>query len=169
MHMPAADGSVHTLEAIAATLADALQQSNTRIVFAESCTAGLCSATLGSVPGISEHLCGSAVTYRNDTKMQWLGVSRNALSHAGPVSQIVAQQMASGALERTPEADLAVSITGHLGPDAPEDIDGVVFIGVADRGGEPSAIRHQLQDGDRRWRQRAAAILVLDTARHVLQ
>lgn len=145
-------------------LAEVLKSADRRVVFAESCTAGLVSATLGAIPGISEYLCGSAVTYRNDTKIRWLEVPANTIRHAGPVSGIVARHMAAGVLENTPEADLAVSITGHLGPNAPEGIDGVVFIGVAVRHEEPESTRHTLPPLNRSARQHLAAALVLEAA-----
>jgi len=132
------------LLAAARDLAEQLKAADKRIVFAESCTAGLVSATLARIPGISQYLCGSAVTYRNDTKIQWLEVTQNAIAHAGVVSAVVARQMASGVLQATPEADLAVAITGHLGPNAPEGLDGVIFIGTATRLGEPIAAKHTL-------------------------
>ena len=114
-------------------VASLLRQTQRRIVFAESCTGGLVSAALARVPGISDFLCGSAVTYRLDTKAKWLGVSESLLLNPGPVSEEVAREMALGVLALTPEADLAASITGHLGPHAPDDLDGLVFIGVARR------------------------------------
>ncbi|MCA8996651.1 MAG: CinA family protein, partial [Planctomycetaceae bacterium] len=105
------------------------------VVFAESCTAGQVSASLSAIPGISEFLCGSAVTYRNGTKAAWLGISSDLLDdpEVGPVSAIVAEQMCRGALDRTPEADIAVSVTGHLGPGAPAGFDGLIFIGTVRR------------------------------------
>lgn len=128
MPQPAAElvGEVATL----------LRQTRRRIVFAESCTGGLVSASLARVPGISDFLCGSAVVYRVDTKSQWLGVSEALLLNPGPVSEVVARAMALGVLARTPEADIAASITGHLGPNAPDDQDGLLFIGVAHRSSE---------------------------------
>lgn len=111
----------------------ALKDHDLKIVFAESCTGGKLGAALSEIRGISDRLCGSFVTYRNDSKAKWLGVSRPKLQNPGPVSAVVAKQMALGALKETPEADLAVSITGHLGPDAPKRYDGVVFIGIAIR------------------------------------
>ncbi len=110
-----------------------LKQSGQRVVFAESCTAGLVAASLARVPGISEHLCGSAVVYRLDTKSKWLEIPAVLLNDPGPVSEVVASLMAERVLALTPEADFAVSITGHLGPSAPSDLDGVVYIGVARR------------------------------------
>lgn len=113
-------------------LAAKLKQHDRKIVFAESCTAGLLASSLSRVPGISSHFCGSMVTYRNASKSGWLGVDAEELSspEIGPVSEIVAAKMASGVLEKTPEADIAVSVTGHLGPDSPENLDGVAFMAI---------------------------------------
>ena len=116
-------------------LADTLDNLNTRIIFAESCTAGLASATLSRVPGVSEWHCGSAVTYRNDTKHQWLRVPMTLLEPPGPgpVSEPVARAMAAGALQMTPEAHVAAAITGHLGPAAEPGLDGVLWMALARR------------------------------------
>jgi nicotinamide-nucleotide amidase len=110
-----------------------LEQHEDRIVCAESCTAGLVSATLAAIPGASRFLCGSAVVYRNATKTSWLQVPADLLSDParGDVCHETAVRMAEGALTATPEATIAVSITGHLGPQAPEGLDGVAFIGWA--------------------------------------
>ena len=115
-----------------------------KIVFAESCTGGLISASLARAPGISDVHCGSAVVYRLDTKSQWLGVPAPMLLEPGPVSQLVAEAMATGVLERTPEADIAASITGHLGPNAPDSQDGLVFVGIAIRGITCRVTEHRL-------------------------
>ena len=113
-----------------------LQQRQLKIVFAESCTCGLLAATIGRVPGASQVVCGSAVTYRNATKAEWLRIDPAILADpaVGPVSEIVAREMAWQVLQQTPEADLAVSVTGHLGPGAPAEQDGLVISGWAKRG-----------------------------------
>lgn len=114
-------------------LAEGLERHETRIVFAESCTAGLAAAALAIVPGISKWLCGSAVTYQEATKVRWVGISPADLENFTAVSAQVARAMAIGVLKATPHADLAVSVTGHLGPCAPPELDGVIFIGTAVR------------------------------------
>ena len=43
----------------------------------------------------------------------------------------VAELMAGRVLEKTPEADLGISVTGHLGPDAPPQLDGHVYVALA--------------------------------------
>jgi PncC family amidohydrolase len=109
-------------------LAKSLAASGQKIVLAESCTGGLVSASLTRVPGISAHHCGGVVTYRNETKAAWLGISPRILKKPGPVSAKVAYLMAQRVFDETPEATLAVSITGHLGPNAPPELDGIVFL-----------------------------------------
>lgn len=167
------------LEAAAARVARGLMRDDRRIVFAESCTGGLVSAALAGLPGISAHHCGSAVVYRVETKAEWLGISRELLASPGPVSREVAEAMARRVLQRTPEADLSASITGHLGPNAPPEEDGLLFIAVAERTGgagvdstTATAQRHHLAPEPaesrrsprilRRQRQRTAAVLVLN-------
>ena len=116
---------------LAQQTADLLKAKGTKIAFAESCTCGLVAVTLGSIPGISDVLCGSTVTYRDMSKSGWLGVDPKILADPTitAVSDPVARQMASGVLKMTPEANLAVSVTGHLGPNAPENMDGLAFVG----------------------------------------
>ncbi len=152
-------------------LANLLQRESLRIVLAESCTSGLVSAKLGSVPGISSWLCGSAVTYREATKISWLGVAAETLVEKTAESAETTLEMASSVLEKTPEADLAAAITGHLGPNTPAELDGVVFIAVVFRGeagGARQAMRFRLEAEDRQTRMTEAAQLVLtETARRI--
>ncbi|TWU51815.1 CinA family protein [Rubripirellula reticaptiva] len=122
-----------SLRELATETVGRLAQAKCRIVFAESCTCGMVACELGKIPGVSEWLCGSAVTYRNDTKVRWIGVSAVDIDRHTAVSDPVARQMAAGVLDKTPEADLAVSITGHFGPDAPDGFDGLVFVGTCNR------------------------------------
>jgi PncC family amidohydrolase len=163
------------LDRAAKRLAELLEATRTPIVFAESCTGGLVSATLTRIPGVSAWLCGSAVVYQLETKHGWLGIPRELLDDPGPVSRDVAAAMAAGVLDRTPQADVAVSVTGHLGPDAPPAQDGLVFVAVAFREGSGSTRlsvnRHTLPAPDggtgtqiRRHRQQQATLLVLETA-----
>jgi PncC family amidohydrolase len=116
-------------------LRDLLQARHERLVLAESCTAGLIAALLGQVPGISEFLCGSMVVYQTPIKHQWLGISSEDLTDPsfGPVSARVTEALARAILARTPQATLAASITGHLGPSAPADLDGVVYCSIVTR------------------------------------
>jgi PncC family amidohydrolase len=150
---------------VANRLIDALRDRGWRIVFAESCTAGLVAATLAEIPGVSEFLCGSAVTYREQTKHLWLGVEQAALDQYTAVSSHVTAAMAEHVLNKTPEATIGVAVTGHLGPDAPAELDGVVFISTAVRGSQQTqTTRITLSSTGRVPRQREAAEAVLATA-----
>jgi PncC family amidohydrolase len=129
-------------------LRDLLTFRGERLVLVESCTAGLVSGILGQIPGISQCLCGSMVVYRNDSKRQWLGIDPTKLDDPaiGPVSPFVTEELAAAVLARTPEATIAGAITGHLGPGAPDDMDGIVFTCVRSRAMtlRAAAIRHRL-------------------------
>jgi len=114
-------------------IAALLKQQNLKVVFAESCTGGLVAGALTQVPGISDHHCGGVVVYRNETKRAYLGISERLLKNPGAVSEVVAREMATRVLDLTPEADVSGAVTGHLGPGAPPELDGVVYIAIARR------------------------------------
>lgn len=160
-----------TLHDAAKLLVERLQSHARRLVLAESCTGGLVAASLAAVPGVSQRFCGSAVTYREATKQAWLGIDREAIRAATAVSETVTRAMARGVLRRTAEADVAAAVTGHLGPDAPEPLDGILFVAFArraDSGIETTIERHDLVTIGRENRQREAAEFVLRfAARHV--
>ena len=144
-----------------------------RFVLAESCTSGLAAAVLGRKAGISAYFCGSLVTYRNKSKQNWLDVDAGFLQDDGPVSEVVAKAMAAAALTKTEEADVAISITGHLGPDAPPELDGLVIIGISIRNedGNASTVSHSflLSSKSREQRQQEATLLVLKVLARTLQ
>jgi PncC family amidohydrolase len=155
-----------SLTAAAQRLAALIDERQTRIVFAESCTAGLVAATVAQVAGVSQWLCGSAVVYREATKSAWLGISLADIHEHDVVSEFVAHQMALGVLRMTPEAMYSASITGHLGPGAPPELDGVVCIAAAKRVGSDvkviQVVRESLSASDRIVRQQQAAVRVLE-------
>jgi PncC family amidohydrolase len=127
------NGHSHTLLPLANDVVQQLQAREEKVVFAESCTAGRVAATLGLVPGVSANLCGSFVVYRMKAKRGWLGIRRGAMKKFTTESPQVASRLAAAALKKTPEADWSVAIVGHLGPDAPQDKDGLLYVCVARR------------------------------------
>lgn len=152
-----------------------LESGREKVVFAESCTAGLVAAELATVPGISQYLCGSMVTYREPSKTAWLGVDPQQLQQFSAVSQQVTDAMAAGVLQLTKEASWSAAVTGHLGPGAPADLDGRIFITVACRGSRDSTggivqqSALQLRSSSRRDRQAEAAAVVLETLAREMQ
>ncbi len=128
----------------AAHLRNALVKQQRRIVFVESCTGGWLAASMAALPGISQSWCGSLVVYRSDSKHRWLGIENNLLQDPliGPVSEPVTRQLASEALTQTPEADVAVAVTGDLGPGVGADKDGLVFFAIAWREHSEVSVRY---------------------------
>ena len=132
---------IQAAEDSARALVEQLEANRTdRLVIAESCTAGLVAGVLGQIPGISKWLCGSAVTYRESAKKEWLGVSSTTLATHHAESIETTREMALGVLRKTSEAKYSVAVTGHLGPDAPPALDGQIFIAVAVRADEEARI-----------------------------
>lgn len=86
-----------------------------KISFAESCTGGLAAATLVGVPDASKVLDVSFITYANEAKMQYLGVSPAIIEEKGVVSEEVARQMAQG-VAKAAHSHVGVGITGIAGP-----------------------------------------------------
>ena len=145
-------------------LADTLAASRSRIVLAESCTCGMAAALLGQCPGISNWLCGSLVVYRQQSKQQWLQVPAELLSAFSAESVQVSTALAEQALSETAEADVSIAVTGHLGPDAPVDKDGKIFLAAVGRGRRSAQWSISLQSSTRTERQVEAAIAMLDFA-----
>ena len=85
------------------------------IAAAESCTAGMISATLTEIPGASKAFDRGFVTYSNEAKVEMLDVPMEMIQQCGAVSEEVARAMAEGALENC-NADFVVAVTGIAGP-----------------------------------------------------
>lgn len=103
----------------AADLLARARAASVMIAAAESCTGGMVMAALTGVPGSSDVVERGFVTYSNDAKIQMLGVKPETLRAHGAVSNEVAAEMATGALQNS-MAQLAVSITGIAGPGGTE-------------------------------------------------
>ena len=87
-----------------------LREQGLTLGLAESVTGGLVSGRLTSIPGASDVLRGSVVSYASEVKFDLLGVPR------GPVvNEAAAVAMAEGA-RRVLGADVALSLTGVAGP-----------------------------------------------------
>jgi nicotinamide-nucleotide amidase len=112
-------------------VAHLLEELRLRLVLAESCTGGKAASLMTQVPGVSQWFCGSAVTYREQTKQQWLKVPQAVLAEFTAESSATSDAMALGILTETPEADIACSITGHLGPGVDSARDGLVYLSLA--------------------------------------
>lgn len=93
-----------------------LVEKSLTISAAESCTGGMFAKMLVDIPGCSEILGESFVTYSNEAKMKYLGVKSETLNKFGAVSEDVAKEMAEG-VAKVAGTDIGVGITGIAGPD----------------------------------------------------
>lgn len=118
-------------------LLDICRRKHLTLATVESCTAGLVAGTLTEIPGTSRILDRGFVTYSNQAKQDMVGVSAETLKVHGAVSRQTAEEMARGAIVRTP-VDLAVSVTGIAGPDggSAEKPVGLVHFAAASRSGQ---------------------------------
>jgi len=123
-----------------------------KITFAESCTGGLIASTLTKYAGASNCFDGSVISYSNDIKSKWLGVSKDTLKLYGAVSEQTVKEMLQGALEVS-DSDYAIAVSGIAGPGGgtKEKPVGTVYIGVADK--KELKVEHHLFKGDRNYIQ----------------
>jgi nicotinamide-nucleotide amidase len=145
-----------------------LRQRRFRIALAESCTGGLVASRLTDVPGSSDYVDASLVTYSNAAKTRFLGVPESLIRANGAVSAPVAMGTATGVRERT-GADVGVGITGIAGPGGgtPEKPVGLVVIAVAGPG-DAISVRTFTFPGERRLVKFQASQAALDAVRRVL-
>jgi PncC family amidohydrolase len=120
-----------------------LESQGRTISLAESCTGGLVSSYITSVPGASGVFKGGVVAYANEIKQSMLDVDPEILHMNGPVSRECAEAMAKGAALRF-ATDYALSVTGIAGPEggSAEKPVGTVWFGLNTRG-KLSAVKTQ--------------------------
>lgn len=119
-------------ETLESVVVDLLRKKGLKLALAESCTGGLISNRITNISGSSDVFLAGIVTYSNEAKTAFLGVSHDLLMTRGAVSPEVAEAMASGAAKAT-GADIAVSVTGIAGPAGAtsEKPVGLVYIGIS--------------------------------------
>ena len=142
-------------------IAEILLANGWTITTAESCTAGLIAGTLVNADGISASFKEGFITYSNEAKMKYLGVSEQTLDAYGAVSRQTAKEMAEGAA-RTAGTDFAVAVTGVAGPGggSPEKPVGLVYIACSFRG--ETVIKRCMFDGNRSQVRHATVMQALD-------
>jgi PncC family amidohydrolase len=164
------------LTALAEKAADALMRKlsadSRTLALAESCTAGLVSGFLASVPGASDVLWGSFVCYSQSAKISMLGIPREKLLCYGLVSGETASLMAAGALERS-GADITAAVTGIAGPkgDGSDVSVGTVWVAISSRNpalGEAAATKGFHFSGSRNEVRLQAAVAVIECLQNVL-
>ncbi len=138
-----------------------LRQST--LAVAESCTGGMISQRITSVPGSSRSFLGGAVVYSNDLKTAFAGVPPNLIVECGAVSKEVAEALAYG-IRRYTGATYGLAITGIAGPTGGTESKpvGLVYIALSDAKNTESIERTFRGDRDRirQWTTQQALDLV---------
>jgi len=107
---------------------DIFTEKGLTLSLAESCTGGLISHLVTSLPGASTFFTAGIVSYSVQSKKDILEVSDDVISRNGVVSVETAKAMAEKCRELS-RTDYSLSTTGNLGPDVLEDKNrGLVYI-----------------------------------------
>ncbi|MEX1376356.1 MAG: competence/damage-inducible protein A [Eubacteriales bacterium] len=155
-------------ESLAEVVIKELKNRNMNVSFAESCTGGMLTSMLVDIPGSSNVLKESFVTYSNTAKMQRLNVKKETLDKYGAVSRQTAEEMAMGMYENA-DCDIAVSVTGIAGPDdAGDKKAGLVYISLYD--GKTSTTMEYQGRSNREYNRRFSSLNALNLIRlHLLK
>jgi nicotinamide-nucleotide amidase len=155
-------------ESMESTLVRMLTERAKTVALAESCTGGMLAHRLTNVPGASAVLKCGLVTYSNEAKRDFLGVSAAALDEHGAVSEVVARFMAEGARQRC-RADYALAVTGIAGPGGGSEAKpvGTVYMALADEKG--TAVERQFNPLDRETFKWVTSQQAMDLLRRALR
>tara|TARA_R110002050_G_scaffold74772_4_gene160123 strand:+ start:24291 stop:25541 length:1251 start_codon:yes stop_codon:yes gene_type:complete len=124
------DGSIEAI------IGKQLTKMGKTVATAESCTGGKIAERFTTNSGASAYFKGSVVSYATDSKVDVLGVSKDAINKYSVVSREVAESMAKHVLQLF-KTDYAIATTGNAGPtkgESDEEV-GTVFIAIATKTG----------------------------------
>ena len=150
------------------TLGPLLIARRLTLAVAESCTGGHLANLITNVPGASAVLLAGVVSYSNEAKQDFLGVSPETLAAHGAVSAEVAREMAEGARQRT-GATYGLALTGIAGPSggtAAKPV-GTVFVALA--GPRPTRVEHYLNPLDRLTFKQVSSNQALELLRRAVE
>ena len=123
-------------DTLESAVGDLLKAYGKKLSTAESCTGGMISSLITSVPGSSEYFLGSVTSYANGVKENVLGVPAEIIAEHGAVSSECVAAMAEG-VRRITSSDYSVATSGIAGPGggSEEKPVGTVWIGVSSDNG----------------------------------
>jgi nicotinamide-nucleotide amidase len=119
-------------DTLESAIGEILKATGKTLSTAESCTGGMISSLITSVPGSSEYFLGSVTSYANSVKENVLGVPSKIIEKYGAVSSECVSAMAEG-VRRLTGSDYSVATSGIAGPGGGSDQKpvGTVWIGVS--------------------------------------
>src|SRR3990170_2578551 len=134
---------------------------------AESCTGGLISNYITTLPGASNFFEAGVVTYSAEAKKKILGISPSTIEKYGVISENTAREMSDKVRSLT-RVDYALSTTGNLGPDVLEGKEkGLIYIAVS-KTGQTISKEFRLT-GNREENKEAASLSALNLLIEVLE
>ncbi len=143
------------------------KQNGLKLSVAESCTGGLISHYITSLPGASLFFEAGAVTYSIDAKKRILGIEEEMLTRYGVISKETAALMALSIIRIT-GSHYGLSTTGNLGPDVLEGKErGLIYIGVAHK--DKTRTRELRLTGDRGQNKEEASLKALEFLLEVME
>lgn len=155
-------------ESLSQIVGDLLRARHLKLATAESCTGGLVGDLITNVPGSSEYYLGGVVAYAYEAKTALLGVSAESLLAHGAVSRETARAMARGARERL-GADIAIAITGILGPGGATQTKSVGLVYIALLSEDADWCREFSWSGDRLHNKHNSAAAALEMIKEYLE
>jgi nicotinamide-nucleotide amidase len=137
------------------------------LAVAESCTGGLVSQRITSVPGASRSFLGGVIVYSDELKIALAGVPAALISQHGAVSAEVAKALANGIRLRT-GATLGLGVTGIAGPTGATETKPVGLVHIAVSDAHSTDALERTFRGDRNRIREWAAQQALDLVRRRL-
>lgn len=140
-------------------LINILKDRNEKVSTAESITGGLIASSIIDIPGASDVIEESYITYSNDVKVKILNVSRETIKEYTVVSREVLLEMLNGLYQKT-KSNLCLATTGYAHT-------GEVYIGILYN--EKPYVRHLQLNGDRNMVRQRVENQIIDTAILILR
>ncbi len=146
---------------------DLFKKNKLTLSVAESCTGGLISHYITTLPGASNFFEAGVVSYSINAKKIILNVSPETISKFGVVSEETACEMAEKIRALT-HTDLSLSTTGNLGPDVLEEKErGLIYIAVSKKGKTFS--KEMRLKGNRKKNKEESALSALEFLIEILE
>ncbi|MBP1961035.1 competence/damage-inducible protein A [Paenibacillus aceris] len=136
-----------------------LDERKLTLAVAESCTGGLLSDLITSIPGSSNSFLGGIICYSNALKHKLLGVPMEVLEGEGAPGAVSSETavILAESLITTTGSDFGISVTGVAGPGTSEGKPvGLVYIGFAQKNAETKVIPLQLSGNRESIKHRSA-------------
>jgi PncC family amidohydrolase len=144
-----------------------LRERGLTLSVAESCTGGLISHYITTLPGASNFFEAGIISYSAEAKKKILGISPSTIEKHGVVSEDTAIEMAEKIRALT-KTDYALSTTGNLGPGVLEGKEkGLIYIAVSNTGQTIS--REFRFTGNREKNKEAASLSALKLLIEVME